>query len=101
MFYFMELPTMPIYEYECKSCHHHLDLMQKMSDPPATQCPQCSQDTLVKLVSAAGFQLKGTGWYVTDFKDKKNTDSTTNKKETTTSNTPKELSTSSSGATES
>lgn len=62
---------MPIYEYQCESCHHHFDLMQKMSDQPVTQCPECSKDTLVKLVSAAGFQLKGTGWYATDFKNKK------------------------------
>ncbi|WED44296.1 FmdB family zinc ribbon protein [Legionella cardiaca] len=61
---------MPIYEYECKNCHHHFDLMQKISDAPAKQCPQCFQDTAVRLVSAAGFQLKGTGWYVTDFKNK-------------------------------
>ena len=61
---------MPIYEYECKQCHHQLDLMQKMSDPPAEQCPNCMQNSLVRLVSAAGFQLKGQGWYATDFKNK-------------------------------
>lgn len=61
---------MPIYEYQCASCHHQFDLMQKISDPPATQCPQCAQGSLIKLVSAAGFQLKGTGWYATDFKNK-------------------------------
>lgn len=61
---------MPIYEYECKKCNHTLDILQKMSDPPALQCPQCGEDSLVRLVSAAGFQLKGTGWYVTDFRDK-------------------------------
>ncbi len=67
---------MPIYEYQCSSCHHHFDLMQKFNDPPITQCPQCGQPTVIKLISAAGFQLKGTGWYVTDFKDKpKTTDS--------------------------
>ncbi|KTD18544.1 Type I antifreeze protein [Legionella lansingensis] len=63
---------MPIYEYECKSCHHHFDLMQKVSDAPVKQCPQCFEDTAVRLVSAAGFQLKGTGWYATDFKNKDN-----------------------------
>ncbi|MDI9818793.1 MULTISPECIES: FmdB family zinc ribbon protein [unclassified Legionella] len=70
---------MPIYEYECKSCHHHFDLMQKISDTPAKQCPQCFEDKAVRLVSAAGFQLKGTGWYATDFKNKdtqKKTDTT-------------------------
>ncbi|MBA3537769.1 MAG: zinc ribbon domain-containing protein [Tatlockia sp.] len=61
---------MPIYEYECKSCHHHFDLMQRISDMPAKQCPQCLEETVVRLISAAGFQLKGTGWYATDFKNK-------------------------------
>lgn len=61
---------MPIYEYQCTSCHHQFDLMQKVNDEPAQQCPQCFQNSLTKLVSAAGFQLKGTGWYATDFKDK-------------------------------
>src|SRR5690606_2904710 len=61
---------MPIYEYQCTSCHHHFDLMQKASDKPVTQCPNCGEDTVVKLISAAGFQLKGTGWYATDFKNK-------------------------------
>lgn len=61
---------MPIYEYQCTSCHHHFDLMQKISDPPETLCPECSKHTVIKLVSAAGFQLKGTGWYATDFKNK-------------------------------
>ena len=62
---------MPIYEYECSKCHHQLEMIQKFSDPPALHCPECSSDSLVRLVSAAGFQLKGSGWYVTDFKDKK------------------------------
>lgn len=61
---------MPIYEYQCKSCHHHFDLMQKISDAPITQCPECTKQAVIKLVSAAGFQLKGTGWYATDFKNK-------------------------------
>ncbi|KTD11015.1 Zinc ribbon domain protein [Legionella gratiana] len=61
---------MPIYEYQCTSCHHQFDLMQKISDEPVKQCPVCYKDTVVKLVSAAGFQLKGTGWYATDFKNK-------------------------------
>ncbi|KTC86809.1 FmdB family zinc ribbon protein [Legionella brunensis] len=63
---------MPIYEYECKNCHHHFDLMQKISDAPTKQCPKCFENAAVRLVSAAGFQLKGTGWYVTDFKNKEN-----------------------------
>lgn len=61
---------MPIYEYQCANCGHHMDLMQKMNEPPAEKCPECSENKLVKLVSAAGFQLKGTGWYATDFKNK-------------------------------
>ena len=59
---------MPIYEYECSSCHHHFDLMQKINEPPTTQCPQCFENTAIRLISAAGFQLKGTGWYATDYK---------------------------------
>ncbi|MDF1678229.1 MAG: zinc ribbon domain-containing protein [Legionellaceae bacterium] len=61
---------MPIYEYRCSACQHTFDALQKMSDAPLTHCPQCGKDTAEKLVSAAGFQLKGSGWYVTDFKDK-------------------------------
>lgn len=60
---------MPIYEYQCHACHHTFDARQKMSDEPLKECPECGQNTVNKLVSAAGFQLKGTGWYVTDFKD--------------------------------
>jgi len=59
---------MPIYEYRCSSCGHELEALQKLSDPPLLACPACAKDALVKLVSAAGFQLKGSGWYVTDFK---------------------------------
>ncbi len=60
---------MPIYEYECGSCGHRLEAIQKMSDPLLKDCPACGQTTLKKLMSAAGFHLKGTGWYATDFKD--------------------------------
>jgi len=59
---------MPIYEYRCSSCGNKLEALQKFSDAPLTNCPACHADTLVKLVSAAGFQLKGSGWYATDFK---------------------------------
>jgi putative FmdB family regulatory protein len=59
---------MPIYEYRCSSCGHELESMQKFSDPVLTQCPKCREAALVKLVSAAGFQLKGGGWYATDFR---------------------------------
>jgi putative FmdB family regulatory protein len=60
--------AMPIYEYRCSSCGHELESIQKLSDPPLVACPACHKDALVKLVSAAGFQLKGSGWYATDFK---------------------------------
>ena len=59
---------MPIYEYSCEKCGHHLELIQKMTDDPLRNCPDCHQPSLRKLVSAAGFRLKGTGWYATDFK---------------------------------
>ena len=59
---------MPIYEYRCSSCGHKLEALQKLSDAPLAKCPSCNADALVKLVSAAGFQLKGSGWYATDFK---------------------------------
>ena len=59
---------MPIYEYRCSSCGHELEALQKFADAPLTACPACKGETLVKLVSAAGFQLKGSGWYATDFR---------------------------------
>jgi len=59
---------MPIYEYECRACAHRLEKLQKISDAPLLNCPECGADSLVKLVSAAGFRLKGGGWYETDFK---------------------------------
>ena len=63
---------MPIYAYRCSNCGHAQDVLQRMSDPVLTVCPACGQSTYVKQVTAAGFQLKGSGWYVTDFRgDKK------------------------------
>jgi len=59
---------MPIYAYRCASCGHAKDVLQKMSDPVLTDCPACGAASFVKQVTAAGFQLKGSGWYVTDFK---------------------------------
>lgn len=59
---------MPIYAYRCESCGFKKDVLQKMSDPVLTECPSCHQPTFKKLVTAAGFQLKGGGWYETDFK---------------------------------
>ena len=59
---------MPIYEYQCEACDHKLEKLQKISDEPLKVCPACHESTLNKLVSAAGFRLKGGGWYETDFK---------------------------------
>lgn len=71
---------MPIYEYECTACGHKLEAIQKMTDQPLTACPKCQKPSLQKLVSAAGFQLKGTGWYATDFKNKGKSDTKTETK---------------------
>jgi len=61
---------MPIYEYTCEVCGHQLEALQKLSDPLLTDCPQCGKPALKKQISAAGFRLKGSGWYETDFKNK-------------------------------
>jgi len=61
---------MPLYEYRCTHCNEETELLQKMSDAPATTCPHCHKDNLVKQISSTSFQLKGSGWYVTDFKNK-------------------------------
>lgn len=60
---------MPIYAYRCSSCGHEQDVMQKMADAQLTTCPQCKTENFTKQVTAAGFQLKGSGWYQTDFKN--------------------------------
>ena len=60
---------MPIYEYVCQKCGHHLEVMQKMSDKPLSKCPQC-KGKLEKIFSQTSFQLKGSGWYVTDYSGK-------------------------------
>lgn len=59
---------MPIYAYRCSACGHAKDVLQKLSDPLLTTCPACGAETFAKQVTAAGFQLKGSGWYVTDFR---------------------------------
>ncbi|TMH26478.1 MAG: zinc ribbon domain-containing protein [Betaproteobacteria bacterium] len=59
---------MPIYEYRCNVCGHQEEHLQKVSEPPLTVCPACGKPEYRKQLSAAGFQLKGTGWYATDFK---------------------------------
>ncbi len=65
---------MPIYEYQCESCGHALEALQRLSDPLLVDCPTCNKPALKKQISAAGFRLKGGGWYETDFKsgNKKN-----------------------------
>jgi len=60
---------MPIYAYQCTECRHEVDVLQKISDAPLTECPSCHRSSMVKKVTAAGFQLKGSGWYATDFRN--------------------------------
>ena len=60
---------MPIYAYKCGSCGHAKDVLQKVSDAPLTNCPSCGAESFSKQITAAGFQLKGSGWYVTDFRN--------------------------------
>ena len=81
---------MPIYAYRCSACAHTQDILQKINDTPLTVCPVCKEATFVKQVTAAGFQLKGSGWYVTDFKsnDKITTNPSTQDKSTTESAKP-------------
>jgi putative FmdB family regulatory protein len=63
---------MPIYEYRCQMCQHEFEIMQKISEDALKHCPECGKDTLTKLISRSSFQLKGTGWYATDFKETSN-----------------------------
>ncbi len=67
-FVFAGVTEMPIYAYRCEACGFEKDVLQKLSDAPLTQCPSCGQASFAKQVTAAGFQLKGSGWYVTDFR---------------------------------
>lgn len=82
---------MPIYEYQCMACGHEMEKLQKISDQPLIDCPDCKQPQLKKNVSSAGFRLKGTGWYETDFKNKKTNSekNTTKEKKEATNNTKK------------
>jgi len=59
---------MPIYEYQCNSCDYRMEKLQRINDDPLKECPECSQPSLKKLISAVAFRLKGAGWYETDFK---------------------------------
>ena len=60
---------MPIYEYRCSSCGFQKEYLQRLSDPVLSDCPECGKQTFSKMLSAAGFQLKGSGWYATDFRN--------------------------------
>lgn len=71
---------MPIYEYQCDQCNQTCEFLQSFSEPPKTECPNCHSQGLHRLISAAGFQLKGSGWYATDFKDKSKTTAETKSK---------------------
>jgi putative FmdB family regulatory protein len=87
---------MPIYAYKCDACGHVKDVLQKMSDPLLTDCPSCGQAEFKKQLTAAGFQLKGTGWYVTDFREggaKNSAPAADAKSDTTESTTPAKVST--------
>ena len=89
---------MPIYEYRCSACQHKLESLQRFSDAPLKTCPVCHADALVKLVSAAGFQLKGSGWYATDFKNSGSKPAGKDKAESATASTDKSAEASSGGA---
>ncbi|NOX52316.1 MAG: zinc ribbon domain-containing protein [Gammaproteobacteria bacterium] len=98
---------MPIYEYRCDNCDHELEAMQKLSEDKLVDCPECGKDSLIKKISAAGFRLKGSGWYETDFKsgNKKNVSGSENSDNSggseSSSNTSDSSSSSSSGETKS
>ena len=86
---------MPIYEYRCAECGHQEEFLQKVTEPPLTECPSCRKPAFRKQLSAAGFQLKGSGWYATDFKgagkkpaDKASDAKTESKTETKTESKP-------------
>jgi len=83
---------MPIYEYKCTECDHELEKLQKLSDDPLVDCPECGNPGLKKMISATGFRLKGTGWYETDFKsgNKKNVADSKTQSSTESSSTPKD-----------
>ena len=73
---------MPIYEYQCQECGERCEKLEKVSAEPATECPSCKKSALKRQISAAAFHLKGTGWYVTDFRDKDKKPADDSKKET-------------------
>jgi putative FmdB family regulatory protein len=70
----------PLYEYQCKVCHHRFEKIRKFSDPPLTECPECGEDEVEQLLSAPAVQFKGSGWYVTDYAKKGSSQGSTSKK---------------------
>ena len=84
---------MPIYEYECDKCGHHVEVLQKFSDPPLTECEEC-HSKMKKLISHSTFHLKGTGWYVTDYASKSGTGASESKSEAPSSDKDSSASTS-------
>lgn len=88
---------MPIYAYRCSACGHAKDVLQKMSDPALSTCPACGADTFSKQVTAAGFQLKGSGWYATDFRQGGTSSPASTPSSTSPASTPAESGSSSSG----
>ncbi len=85
---------MPLYEYQCKVCHHRFEKIRKFSDPPITECPECGEDEVEQLLSAPAVQFKGSGWYVTDYAKKSSSQGSSatkseSKPETKTDSTPK------------
>lgn len=86
---------MPIYEYRCNSCGAEKEHLQKMSDEAIPMCPACGSDDYIKLISAAGFQLKGSGWYVTDFKNNNKKPESSQKTKSSTTTPPDTKNTSS------
>jgi putative FmdB family regulatory protein len=90
---------MPIYEYECSACGHHIEILQGINDPLLTECPDCNITALRKLISPTAFRLKGSGWYATDFRDKSNKKSKTDDKDNSASKgDPKDSSDTSKGS---
>lgn len=79
---------MPIYAYRCSACGHAEDVMQKMSADPLTECPQCHAAAFSKQITAAGFQLKGSGWYASDFKGSSSAATSAPKEESAPASTP-------------
>jgi putative FmdB family regulatory protein len=92
---------MPIYAYRCADCGHTKDVLQKLSDPALTTCPSCGAQSFSKQVTAAGFQLKGSGWYVTDFRGGSGSSGGTSAPSTDTKPEPAKTETASAGSSDS